>query len=84
MNRLQSSRFSHHRRKALSILAESGCGAQIRPINRAVERVPLRWRQLRSPRAQEILDCLLTDLARFTSGEAQSDDLTLIVISRNK
>jgi len=34
--------------------------------------------------AQEILDCLLTDLARFTSGEAQSDDLTLIVISRNK
>jgi hypothetical protein len=48
MNRLQSSRFSHHRRKALSILAESGCGAQIRPINRAVERVPLRWRQLRT------------------------------------
>ena len=34
--------------------------------------------------AQEILDALLTDLARFTAGEAQSDDLTLIVISRNQ
>jgi sigma-B regulation protein RsbU (phosphoserine phosphatase) len=38
----------------------------------------------RKETAQEILDCLLTDLARFTAGEAQSDDLTLIVVSRNK
>jgi phosphoserine phosphatase RsbU/P len=38
----------------------------------------------RKENAQEILDCLLTDLARFTAGEAQSDDLTLIVVSRNK
>lgn len=34
--------------------------------------------------AQETLDALLTDLARFTAGEPQSDDLTLIVISRNR
>ena len=34
--------------------------------------------------AQDILDSMLVDLARFTAGEAQSDDLTLIVMSRNK
>jgi len=34
--------------------------------------------------AQQVLDALLTDLARFTAGEAQSDDLTLIVLSRNR
>ena len=34
--------------------------------------------------AQEILDALLTELGRFTAGEPQSDDLTLIVVSRNK
>jgi len=34
--------------------------------------------------AREILDGLLTDLARFTAGEAQSDDLTLITVSRNR
>jgi serine phosphatase RsbU (regulator of sigma subunit) len=38
----------------------------------------------RSGEAQEILDSLLADLARFTAGEAQSDDLTLIVMTRNK
>jgi serine phosphatase RsbU (regulator of sigma subunit) len=38
----------------------------------------------RNGHAQEVLDALLTDLARFTAGEAQSDDLTLIVVSRNK
>ena len=37
----------------------------------------------RSGSAREILDSLLVDLARFTAGEAQSDDLTLIVLSRN-
>ena len=37
----------------------------------------------RSGNAREILDSLLVDLARFTAGEAQSDDLTLIVLSRN-
>ena len=34
--------------------------------------------------AQDVLDTLLADVARFTAGEAQSDDLTLIVISRNR
>ena len=34
--------------------------------------------------AQDVLDSMLVDLARFTAGEAQSDDLTLIVMSRNK
>jgi hypothetical protein len=34
--------------------------------------------------AQDALDSLLADVARFTAGEAQSDDLTLIAISRNK
>lgn len=34
--------------------------------------------------AQEILDSLLADLARFTAGEPQSDDLTLIVMTRNR
>jgi sigma-B regulation protein RsbU (phosphoserine phosphatase) len=38
----------------------------------------------RNGEAQEILDSLLADLARFTAGEAQSDDLTLIVMTRNK
>jgi serine phosphatase RsbU (regulator of sigma subunit) len=33
--------------------------------------------------AQEVLDSLLADVARFTAGEAQSDDLTLIVMTRN-
>ncbi|MEP6485604.1 MAG: SpoIIE family protein phosphatase [Rudaea sp.] len=34
--------------------------------------------------AQPILDSLLAELARFTSGEPQSDDLTLITISRER
>ena len=34
--------------------------------------------------AQAILDSLLAELARFTSGEPQSDDLTLITISRER
>jgi serine phosphatase RsbU (regulator of sigma subunit) len=38
----------------------------------------------RSGNAQDILDSMLVDLARFTAGEAQSDDLTLIVMSRNR
>jgi len=38
----------------------------------------------RGGNAQDILDAMLVDLARFTAGEAQSDDLTLIVMSRNK
>jgi serine phosphatase RsbU (regulator of sigma subunit) len=38
----------------------------------------------RSGNAQDVLDSMLVDLARFTAGEAQSDDLTLIVLSRNK
>ena len=38
----------------------------------------------RKGEAQDILDSLLADVARFTAGEAQSDDLTLIVLSRNR
>ena len=38
----------------------------------------------RSGNAQDVLDSMLVDLARFTAGEAQSDDLTLIVMSRDK
>jgi len=38
----------------------------------------------RSGNAQDVLDSMLVDLARFTAGEAQSDDLTLIVMSRNR
>lgn len=38
----------------------------------------------RNGNAQDVLDSMLVDLARFTAGEAQSDDLTLIVVSRNK
>ena len=38
----------------------------------------------RSGNAQDVLDSMLADLARFTAGEAQSDDLTLIVMSRNR
>jgi serine phosphatase RsbU (regulator of sigma subunit)/pSer/pThr/pTyr-binding forkhead associated (FHA) protein len=38
----------------------------------------------RNGEAQEILDSLLADVARFAAGEAQSDDLTLILMSRNK
>ncbi len=38
----------------------------------------------RSGEAQEVLDSLLADLARFTAGEAQSDDLTLIVMTRDR
>lgn len=34
--------------------------------------------------AQEALDSLLADVARFTAGEPQSDDLTLITLSRNR
>ena len=34
--------------------------------------------------AQAALDALLTDVARFTDGEAQSDDLTLITLARDK
>jgi serine phosphatase RsbU (regulator of sigma subunit) len=34
--------------------------------------------------AQDVLDALLAAVARFTSGEAQSDDLTLITLSRNR
>lgn len=34
--------------------------------------------------AQAVLDSLLAELARFTSGEAQSDDLTLVTISRDR
>jgi len=34
--------------------------------------------------AQELLDSLLADVARFTAGEAQSDDLTLIAMTRNR
>lgn len=34
--------------------------------------------------AQDVLDSLLAAVARFTAGEAQSDDLTLIAISRNR
>lgn len=34
--------------------------------------------------AQEALDALLADVARFTYGEPQSDDLTLITLSRNR
>jgi len=32
--------------------------------------------------AQGTIDALLTDVARFTDGEAQSDDLTLITLAR--
>jgi len=38
----------------------------------------------RSGEAQEVIDSLLADVARFAAGEAQSDDLTLIAMSRNK
>jgi len=38
----------------------------------------------RAGNAQDVLDSMLGDLARFTAGEAQSDDLTLIVLSRNR
>jgi len=38
----------------------------------------------RNGEAQEVLDSLLADLARFTAGEAQSDDLTLIVMTRDR
>jgi len=38
----------------------------------------------RKGEAQDILDSLLADVARFTAGEAQSDDLTLIVLTRNR
>ena len=38
----------------------------------------------RKGHAQELLDALLADVARFTAGEAQSDDLTLIMMSRNR
>jgi serine phosphatase RsbU (regulator of sigma subunit) len=34
--------------------------------------------------AQDALDALLAEVARFTNGEAQSDDLTLITLSRNR
>ena len=34
--------------------------------------------------AQDALDSLLAGLARFTAGEAQSDDLTLITLSRDR
>ncbi|HEX4480568.1 MAG TPA: SpoIIE family protein phosphatase [Rudaea sp.] len=34
--------------------------------------------------AQAVLDSLLAELARFTSGEPQSDDLTLVTISRDR
>ena len=34
--------------------------------------------------AQECLDSLLAEVARFTAGEAQSDDLTLITLSRDR
>jgi len=34
--------------------------------------------------AQAILDSLLAELARFTSGEPQSDDLTLLTLSREQ
>ena len=34
--------------------------------------------------AQESIDALLADVARFTAGEAQSDDLTLITLSRDR
>ena len=34
--------------------------------------------------AQDVLDSLLAEVARFTDGEAQSDDLTLITLSRNR
>ncbi|MBS0556172.1 MAG: SpoIIE family protein phosphatase [Proteobacteria bacterium] len=35
-------------------------------------------------RAQGALDALLADVARFTSGQVQSDDLTLIALSREQ
>jgi serine phosphatase RsbU (regulator of sigma subunit) len=38
----------------------------------------------RGGNAQDVLDSMLVDLARFTAGEAQSDDLTLIAMSRNR
>jgi len=38
----------------------------------------------RNGNAQDVLDSMLGDLARFTAGEAQSDDLTLIALSRNR
>jgi serine phosphatase RsbU (regulator of sigma subunit) len=38
----------------------------------------------RSGEAQEVLDSLLAELARFTAGKAQSDDLTLIVMTRDR
>lgn len=34
--------------------------------------------------AQDVLDALLADVARFTAGEPQNDDLTLIVMTRNR
>ncbi|HZP66339.1 MAG TPA: SpoIIE family protein phosphatase [Rudaea sp.] len=34
--------------------------------------------------AQDVLDGLLADIARFTAGEPQSDDLTLIALSRDR
>jgi sigma-B regulation protein RsbU (phosphoserine phosphatase) len=34
--------------------------------------------------AQDALDCLLAEVARFTAGEPQSDDLTLITLSRQR
>jgi serine phosphatase RsbU (regulator of sigma subunit) len=34
--------------------------------------------------AQDALDALLADVARFAGGEAQSDDLTLITLSRDR
>jgi serine phosphatase RsbU (regulator of sigma subunit)/pSer/pThr/pTyr-binding forkhead associated (FHA) protein len=34
--------------------------------------------------AQAVLDSLLAELARFTSGEPQSDDLTLVTLSRER
>ena len=34
--------------------------------------------------AQAVLDSLLAELARFTSGEPQSDDLTLVTLSRDR
>lgn len=38
----------------------------------------------RGGEAQDVLDSLLADVARFTAGEPQSDDLTLIVMTRNR
>jgi phosphoserine phosphatase RsbU/P len=48
------------------------------------ERIVETLRDCSSGNAQDALDALLAEVARFSAGEPQSDDLTLITLSRDR